>query len=66
MEIKRELNTDDAKYDIKGLSHEQFTLLLRCYEKQMYVYCNSRPDRETDELLDKMLKMSESSVTIIK
>lgn len=64
MEIKRELETTNAVYDIKGLNHEQFVRLFRCYEKQMHIYYESKPDG--DELYTKLKKMIDSSVTIIK
>ena len=60
MNIKRTLKTEEATYDLTGLTHRQFTELLSCYEKQWYIYCNREiPDEGKDELLDKMRKMAE-------
>lgn len=67
MKIKREIDTTKATYDLTGLTHEQFTHLFQCYEKQQwYVYCNRKyPEKGHDELLDKMREMAEKSIVII-
>lgn len=63
MEIKREIDLKNATYDITGLTHEQFTMLFRCYEKQMIILCNERPDN--DALYTKMAEMVRQSVVIV-
>lgn len=66
MQIKRTLQTEEATYDIIGLSHTQFTHLLQSYEKQWYIYCNrSYPEKGKDPLLDAMRELESTRVTII-
>lgn len=67
MEIKRTLNTDEATYDLIGLTHRQFSHLLQSYEKQWYMYCNrAYPEKVHDPLLDAMRELDGSRVTIIR
>lgn len=65
MNIKRQLDTVKATYDITGLTKEQFSMLRDSYEKQMYIYYNRYIDEGTDELLDKFKKIVESDTLII-
>jgi succinate dehydrogenase flavin-adding protein (antitoxin of CptAB toxin-antitoxin module) len=59
MKITRKLETANATYDLTELTKRQFSDLLHCYEKQMYIYCN-REMPEDDELLNKMRKMADN------
>lgn len=65
MNIKRQLDTINATYDITGLTKRQFQELKGSYEKQMYIYHNRCPDEGADELLDKLRKMADSDTLII-
>lgn len=66
MEIKRTIDTTQAKYDLIGLTHEELKHLYYSYEKQWYVYCNIQmPESGDDQLLDKMRQMIENVTTKI-
>lgn len=62
MEIKRVLDTVNAKYDLIGLTREQFSRIYRSYLNEMY---RIRHDCEGDDLLKKMQEMNNSDTLIV-
>lgn len=67
MKIKREIETASARYNIEDLNNEQFNFLVAACHHYCSYTCHCIPDKESvlGELIDKLEKMRESSVTII-
>lgn len=69
MQIKRELNTKEAKYTLEDLSDTEFKFLYSAVRDLIYKTCRCIPDPESKDpvavLYDKFEKMNQSSITII-
>lgn len=68
MKLKREIETTNAKYSLEDLNEEQFSFIDRAVSHYCY-YITHRDafDDETPlgELMSKIKKMKDSSITII-
>lgn len=67
MKITREIETTKAEYTIENLTDEQFNFLLKSVNHYAHYTHHCIPDKDSPigELVDKLDKMKESSVTII-
>jgi hypothetical protein len=67
MKITRKIDTTNAKYSIDDLNEEQFCFLLGSLSHYAMYTHHCVPDKTSPigDLIDKLVKMKESSVTII-
>ena len=71
MKITRKLETANVVYDLTELTKRQFSDLLHCYEKQMYIYYNRQLPSDNDvgdpmvELYFKLKQINDLDVVII-
>jgi hypothetical protein len=68
MNIKRQIETKSAIYDITNLNERQFSMLVAAFENYMYYtrHCLPEPTEGNEgELYDKLRKMRESETTVI-
>ena len=63
MQIKREIETKNAKYDLNGLNEEQFRFIINSLRRQCEYQMHCIPDETTPlgELMEKLQKMEDSS-----
>jgi len=68
MKIERKIETANASYNIYELNDKQFKFLLAALNHYAHYTHHCTPDPESDigQLIDKLEKMEQSSITVIK
>lgn len=68
MKITRKIETTNADYSLDNLNEEQFTFLLKSIHHYAIYTHHCIPDKSSPigELVDKLEKMKEGSITVIK
>lgn len=67
MKITRKIETTNAKYSLEDITEEQFNFLLTSLNHYGHYTNRCIPDKDTPigELIQKLEKMKESSITVI-
>ncbi len=67
MKITRKIETADATYTLEDISDKQFSFLLSAVNHYAHYTHHCIPDKDSPigELVDKLEKMKESSLTVI-